>query len=275
MKPHVSVSSLSMLAKCAAQYEWRYVRGVKSPPGVASTIGKGVHAGAEADLRNKMEWGELLPEEAVKDTAADATRREWAACEPLIVDGDPDQGGAVDEAVSLAAFHHAKVAPGVEPVAIERGFRLETELSHDIVGYVDLETPTHIRDLKTKGKAPSGNPARESTQGELYTLETKVRTGVNKPFALDQLIRGRSVRLMQAEAKFTDDDHVSFLRRVEVSLGMIAAGSFPPTAKDSWACSQKWCGYYDRCAWGARKAVSVGLIDPARLVSRPEERKRP
>lgn len=273
MKPHVSASSLNMLAKCPSQFEHRYVRGIKSPPGVSMIIGGGVHSSAEADLVNKMEWGELLPDEAIPDLAADATRAKWAREEPMVTENDPDQGGAVDEAVALAKAHHAKVAPGIEPIAIERGFRLVTEVSHDIVGYVDLETTTHIRDLKTKARAPSGQPARDSIQGELYTLETKVRTGVNKPFALDHLIRGKVIRHIPVEAIFSDDEHVGFLRRVEESIGMIAAGRFPPTAKDSWTCCARWCGYYEsHCPWGARKAVSVGLIDPTRLTSKVERR---
>lgn len=274
-RPYLSVSQLNMLTRCPEQYRRRYILGERRPPGVSMVIGKGTHAAGETDLRSKMEWGELLAAEEVADVAADATRRMWQEDEPKLEDGDPDQGGAVDEAVKLAGLYHAKVAPQVAPVAIERAFILETgpEFPFDLMGVVDVEEAGTIRDTKTSAKAPSGNPAERDLQGELYTLEAKVRTGRDKSFVMDHLVRGKSPRYIVSEAKFTPADHQSFLRRVEVASRLVQAGNFPPADPKSWACSPKWCGYWDTCAWGARQSVSVGLIDPAKLTSRLTARK--
>lgn len=272
-KPYLSVSQLNMLTRCPEQYRRRYILGERKPPGVALVIGKGTHVASEKDLTSKMEWGELLEAEEVSDVAADATRRMWHADQPVREEGDPDEGGAVDEAVKLAGLYHAKVAPTLAPVAVERAFLLEVpDFAYDVMGVVDVETETDIRDTKTSAKAPSGNPARTSLQGELYTLEARVR-GKDKGFVLDHLVRGRSPRHIISEAKFTPADHQSFLLRVEAAAKMIQAGTFPPADPTSWACSKKWCGWWDDCAWGARQRVSVGLIDPQRLTSRLTERK--
>lgn len=272
-KPYLSVSQINMLAKCGEQYRRRYVLGQKRPPAVAQVIGKGVHASVEKDLTSKLEWGELIDDEEIPDLAADATRRMWQADEPQREEGDPDQGGAVDEAVSLARLHHGKVAPAITPVALERAFLLEIpEFPFDLMGVVDVEEPTRIRDTKTSGKAPSGNPAERDLQGELYTLEARLR-GHDKVFQMDHLVRGRSPRYIPSEARYTEADHLSFLRRVEAAAAAVKAGTFLPAAPGSWACSPKWCGYWNDCAWGARQQVTVGLIDPARLTSRLTERK--
>lgn len=273
MKRHLSVSQLNTLTRCPQQFYHRYVLGEKRPPGVALVIGKGVHAAVEKDLGAKLEWGELLPDDSIADFAADATRRLWKQDEPVRTEDDPDEGGAIDEAVKLAELHHEKVAPVVEPVALERPFVLEVpDFSFDIKGVVDVEETNVIRDTKTSAKAPSGNPATKSLQGELYTLEAKVR-GHDKAFVLDHLVRGKTARYIPSHATFTENDHRSFLKRVEQFGKMVESGSFPPTDPTNWACSAKWCGWWDSCDWGARQKVTVGLIDPSRLTSRVAERR--
>ena len=99
VKPHLSVSQLSTLQKCGEMYRWRYIEGIKSPPGVALVIGKGTHAAIEQDLGNKMTWGELLPDDSIADYASDATKTAWDSDQPVLADGDPSQGEAVDTRV--------------------------------------------------------------------------------------------------------------------------------------------------------------------------------
>lgn len=274
-KPYLSWTQISMLAKCGTQYEFRYIRGIKSPPGVALALGKGVHGAVEHDLRNKMEWGELLPDEAVGDHARDATGRAWDEQPPVLHDGDPDRGGAIDTAVSLAHLHHKAVAPKLEPIAIERGFVLDLgpSFKFDLLGYVDVEEQNTIRDTKTSSKAPNKDAADVSDQLTLYHLDATVRGHKSKAVALDYLVkkgRPEAITLTSARGPL---DHMRLLRRVEQAARVIQAGAFAPTARDSWACSEKWCGYWHMCDFGAKQKVSVALIDPKRLTSRRAERR--
>lgn len=279
-KPHLSASSLGTLAKCGEMYRWRYIEGIKAPPGVAAVIGKGAHHAVEQDLRHKMEWGALLDEEAVGDFAADGLRTAWddeKTGPPVLHEGDPNKGGAVDAAVALAKLHHRRVAPGIQPIALERGFRLELDgFPFDLVGFIDVEERRRLRDTKTKTKAPPKNAAEVSDQLTMYDMEARAR-GVQGELGLvlDFLVRTESgkTRVITQPTERTENDRVSLLRRVEAAAGVIQKGAFAPTQRDNWWCSQKWCGYYDRCQWGARQSVTVGLIDPARLRSRPEERR--
>lgn len=269
----MSITSLSMLTRCGEQYRWRYVEGIKSPPGVVMAIGKGVHAAAEANLGNRLEWGELLPEEAVLDAARDATVTTWRKDPPMRNDGDPDEGGAVDEAVSLASLHHRHLAPQIEPVAIERGFRLEMPgAPFDIVGYVDVEEEGRIRDLKMSSKTPAENAAHISDQLTLYHLNATVRGEPAKAVALDHLVKTKTPKVVTQESTRGPADHARLLAKFEAAARVIETGAFLPAAQDAWYCSPRFCGYWDRCAWGSRKRVAVGLIDPARLTSRIERR---
>lgn len=273
MKPHLSISQMTMLARCGEQYRYRYVERLKAPPGVALVIGKGTHAAIEDDLREKMALGSLLPDEQIADTAADATRKAWDDEPPITHEGDPDKGEAMDTAVALATAHHKQLAPIIEPVALERGFLIDLDgFPFDLMGFVDIEEPTRIRDTKTAAKSPSGSEADKSDQLTLYHLEAATR-GEQKTVALDFLVKNKVAKVVTLESRRGPEDHARLLRRVEVAAKVIESGAFAPTNPDNWWCSQKWCGYWDRCAFGERKAVTVGLIDPARLTSRLVERR--
>ncbi len=274
MKKHLSITQINMLARCGEQYRFRYVDGIKSPPGVALVIGKATHAAIEKDLTNKIQWGALLPDDAIAETAADATRKAWSDDEPTLQDGDPDQGGAVDAAVSLATLHHRELAPKIEPISLERGFVLSLDgFPFDLMGYVDIDEATRIRDTKTASKSPSGNEADKSDQLTLYHLDATVRGDVGKTVALDYLVKTKVAKAITLESTRGPEDHARLLRKVEASAKVIEAGNFAPTSPDNWWCSAKWCGYFDRCDFGSRRSVSVGLIDPALLTSRMVERR--
>lgn len=274
MKPHLSATQLAMLQRCGMQYDFRYVQGIKVPPGVQLVIGKGTHAAVEKDLRSKLEWDSLLPDDEIADLAADVTRRAWADEEPVLVDGDPDQGGAVDTAVALAQVHHRELAPAIEPVALERGFVLELpDFPFDLMGYVDVEEAGRIRDTKTSAKSPPADAADKSDQLTLYHLDATVRGAPHKTVALDYLVKTKVAKAITLESTRTPADHARLLRRVEAAAKVIETGAFTPAAPDSWCCSAKWCGYWSRCDYGAKQKISVGLIDPSRLTSRLVERR--
>lgn len=270
-KPHLSVSQLSMLARCAKQWEFRYVKGVKSPPGVAATIGKGTHRAIELNLGQKMAWGTLLETDEVQAAARDALVREWEREAPIMHDGDPNLGQATDTAVALATLHHRERAPQIEPLALEQSFRIEVPgLAHDVEGVIDISTPGEIIDTKTSGKSPKEDAIERSIQMPAYHLHASLAGNPEKTVSLDYLVKTRVPQLRTiGPMAFDASDHHRFLRRVELASKVVQSGIFQPADPDkSWWCSKKWCGYWDACEFGSRKAVSVGLIDPHTLTSR-------
>lgn len=271
----MSATSLGTLLKCQQMYYWRYVMGKRVPPGVALVIGKGAHGSAEKDLVNKQEWGELLSDEAVADHARDATVKAWEKEEPVRHDGDPDKGGAVDTAVALAGLHHKQLAPKIEPVAVERGFRLEIpDFPYDVVGYVDVEEERRIRDLKTSAKTPPEDAAEKSDQLSIYALEAAVRGAPKQEVAMDHLVKTSRPQVVTRTATRGPEDHARLMLKLEIAAKVIQSGNFLPCAPDSWTCGAKWCGFWDAiCPHGRRGAVSVGMVDISRLRSRPEERR--
>lgn len=273
-KRHLSHTQLELLSKCGLAWEFRYVKGIKSPPGVALVVGKGTHGAIEKDLGRKLEWGELLPDDAIADFAADATRTEWEKDPPKPdEDGSPaDLGGAVDMAVALAELHHKALAPDINPIAVERRFLLELPgFPFDIEGQIDIEEEGVIRDTKTASKAPSTDAADRSDQLTLYAMEAASRGAAPSRLVLDHLVKTKTPKVVSMETTRTADDHNRLLRKVEAAAKVIESGAFLPAPKvpGVWWCSSRFCGYWEsHCPFGARNAVSVGLIDPSRLRSR-------
>ena len=59
--PHISVSALEMHQRCPKQYEFRYVEGMKIPPGIALIRGKAFHSGVAHNYKQKIESAKDLP----------------------------------------------------------------------------------------------------------------------------------------------------------------------------------------------------------------------
>lgn len=259
----LSVSRLQMLQRCGMQYLFRYVEGIVSPPGVALIVGKGTHRAIASDLLAKMDGGELLPDEQVKDIAADAAKREWDA-QPVALDDDEKakgadvaKGEAIDRAVVLAGLHHAELAPTIEPTAIEREVKLRLPSGDDFLGYIDVTTETAIHDTKTTGKTPDKNAAENSQQltGYLWADwelggRKKIKSG-----RLDHLVSTKTPKAVTQDTTRGLAEFAALHDRLALASQTIGHGVFQPCPPDSWCCSPKWCGYWDRCPFGARGRI--------------------
>jgi CRISPR/Cas system-associated exonuclease Cas4 (RecB family) len=252
MKPHVSATQLAMMAKCPVQWEFRYAKGIKAAPGVAQTTGKATHAGIEANMRAKLVTGSPLELETVQTLAADAVTRLWAEEPPTLDDEEVERGAAkvrgeaIDKAVALAGLHHREVAPLIEPVAVEEQFIVPMAgYTHDLMGYMDIVTPTHIRDTKTASKSPAEDTAHRSLQLTVYSF-----TDPAKRLALDHLVATKAPKYVMQETTRTEADRERLMRRLEVVERVIESGAFAPTDPANWWCSRRFCGYWSICKHG-------------------------
>ena len=267
-KPALSPTRLDMLARCGMQYFFRYVEGLRLPPGVAMVQGTAVHRAVEQDLRHKRDHGKLMTLPAVEDCAAEALENTWLGEEPALDAEERAIGRSVvkarakDDAVYMVSLHHRELAPSIIPVHLEREFRLElTNFPFDLVGVMDVQEPDAIRDVKVSGRAPDPEAAEISVQLTTYALAAKVLDG-QAPAAvtLDYLVHPKGKLPYQEVLKSTrgEEDFARLLRRVEAAARVIQAGAFMPAVPDAWNCSPKWCGFYaDVCPFGRRHRVQV------------------
>lgn len=264
-RPHFSSTSLNMIHRCGVQYAFRYLEGIKSPPGIAMLIGKGTGMAVEQDLKHKMAEGELLTLDQVKDAARDAVNSEWLEEEPVLTKEEKEKGAAtvkgetVDTCVTLAALHHNEIAPGIEPIAVEHAWRVEIpQASHDLIGFMDVLEEGRVRDLKTKAKKPSQNDMDRDLQLSTYALAHKVTRGTLPELYFDVLLKKKKPEAITLKTTRDADDLRQLIDRFLLACDVVKGGVFMPAPTDSWMCSKKWCGYWDKCSFGRKGKRTVG-----------------
>lgn len=258
-KPHYSPSQLGMFGKCQLMWEWRYVKGIKKPPGIAAIVGTGTHKSIEANLRAKMA-GKAMPAQAAKEVAFDATAKAWEEAQPVVTDADSVQsvGQAQDNAVALALLHHSQVAPGIVPIGVEEKGTLEPEgYDWSLLVYKDIVESGRIRDTKTTGKKPDDDAADRGSYADQLTTYHMVG-GEDCQVQLDFLVNTKTpyAHTLQGRQR-TTDDHARLLDRYQRMHAQVQTGIFQPAPADSWQCSRRWCGYFDECPHGAGTVVPV------------------
>lgn len=260
MQPdHLSWSQINMLHRCGEQYRRRYIEGDRVPPGIALLRGRAIHTAQETNMLAKMNDGELLEPDAVRQLAADAFDAETQG--PFVVDGLYEEmtieealGAGKDESVGLAGLHAEKVAPEIEPTAIE--VRIELPPSESLpVMFVSILDLIHdsrvILDTKTTAKSPPKDSAHNSDQLTSQGLAFQARYGkAPESLALDYLVRTPKkgdLKHVRLETTRTQADTVAFVHRAQSALRMVVEEIFIPAATDDWCCSPRWCGFTDSC----------------------------
>jgi hypothetical protein len=252
-----------MLERCGMQYFYRYIERIKSPPGVALLVGSATHVSVEENLNNRLHLGEMLPVEACMEIGRDELNKKWDAEEPMLTPDEKASGAkkvrgeAVDRTVRLSRLHRTDLAPAIRPVAIEKPFRIEIpENERDIIGYIDILEPGRIRDTKTRSRSPNEADVHKNDQLTVYALAhwvgNKTAGEAKVPSVhLDCLVSTKEPKVVSIASTRSAEDFARLLERVQRVTAHIKAGNFIPAPRDSWICDPKWCGYWDRCPFGA------------------------
>ena len=269
-KPQLHQSHIDMLYKCGVQYEFRYVRGIKSPPGVAALAGSGCHKGVEVNMLHKLHHdGELAALEDVQDASRDDVLARWDREGVHLAPEERERGEnvlcgqTIDRAVAFATLHYNAFAPKIMPVGIEQPWVIELpELPMDLAGRFDLLEAGRLRDTKTSGKYLVQGDADNSLQLGVYSLAYSVLHGGQAPdISMDALmiVAGRArkdgtpgkatVKAESFPTRRTPEQLEAVQQRILNAIECIERGVFLPAAPDTWICSEKWCGYADRCRY--------------------------
>lgn len=270
-KPHVSPSQLEMLSRCGEQYRRRYIEREIIPPGIAMLKGTGLHAGAAANMRQKIDTHVDLPAAEVADIAVAALESELSrsGCsfseDEVSAGADKVLGQAKDATALLASAHVRLQAPEYQPLVVERRFRIVLpSSSHDIVGVVDM-IPDTLRavDFKTSRRRKSQADVNESVQLTTYAAAAVALTG--QPAVgvrLDTLVHNSSgVSRQTLDADRGTDHYRSLAARASTAIAAVQSGVFVPASPGAWWCSQRWCGYWSSCPYVAGERLAKAPRD--------------
>lgn len=252
-RPHLSVSQLEMFAKCPESWRRRYLEKEIIPPRLAMLKGSAVHAGAEFNMKQKIESGVDLPPDEIIDASVNAFEEKIKRDSYTLGDGESKANVSdyKELVVTLAEAHAAEQAPNYQPVEVERKFTIELpSISHDLVGVIDLvDDKGTVVDFKTAGKSMPADEAEKSIQLGVYAAQQDSDV-VN--VRLDVLVEPTARRgvVRQVIDSVRDKTELPIIaRRVSVVSKTIDAGLFPPAPVGSWWCSEGWCGYWSSCPY--------------------------
>lgn len=257
-RPHLSASSIEMMAKCGEAYRRRYVEGDKIPPNAAMVSGSAFHKAAEHNMRQKMDSHENRPLNELISMASDYIA-DAVDHGDIVLDKDHATPGqfkdrAIIATTPLVTLHYNHQAPDYQPVEVEAPFRIELPaISHDVVGVVDIVSVTgEVTDFKTAKRRKPVNDADVSVQLSMYAASRANATKQVVPVKLDVAVaptaRNGATRQV-IESIRTPSDLPILGRRIEVVAKTVEAGLFVPAPTGSWWCSESWCGYWHTCPY--------------------------
>ncbi len=267
-KPALSKTRLEMLSRCGMQYQFRYVEGIVARPAVSMIEGTAVHQVIHENLIHKRERGTLLSEDHIGDLAVDALKATWLGEDPRLDEEEQKLGEkivkamSIDRSVRLSKMHNQRLAPIIQPIYLERQFSLNMKgYPFDLRGAIDIQESTTLRDSKTIRQTPNQGMADRNLQLDVYHFASSVLDP--KPPAklmLDFLIGQKKVTSETFETTRGPEDHKALMQRFEIACSTVEEGTFMPASPDAWQCSAGWCGYFERCPFGAVKRATFGQV---------------
>lgn len=126
-----------------------------------------------------------------------------------------------------------------------------------------------IRDTKTSGKPPAPGAAFTSEQLDVYSLasliyEKKLPDAMTLDYLYQTPKKKQTKYRPMPTTRDMDDINVilfRFARAVHRWKTAEKSGDFAPANPNDWWCSEKWCGYFDRCPAAKRpKLVQIGEV---------------
>lgn len=261
MKRVYSPSQLGTWTKCQLQWFYRYIEDLKRPPPVSAYLGSAVDASVTANMQAKIDTGALLESmDAAKQVAVDSAKAKWKEEPPRIADDDVirTDGECADQAAYLSAIHYQRVAPDIEPKAVQLEVNGSPDgYDFDLRGFVDIVEDGRIRDTKTTGRKPADDIANRGSYADQLTIYDLLMGGGHQ-VQLDYLVNTKKpYQHIAVGAPREAADHDRVLDKLARMDRAIAAGIFHPAPADSWQCSRKWCGYFDICPHGDRNVTIV------------------
>jgi hypothetical protein len=227
------------------------------PPAIAMVKGTAIHRGAEVVHRNTIEHGTPLGLEAATEAVVDA----FDAEEGSVEDATKEEKGFIkDAAIRNFQIYYQDAVPCISPVAAEKPFALKIgtvpfrgviDLIDRIPGEYELEDDPDqpppkvevVSDLKTTTKLWAQQKLDQEPQLTFYAIaEDTDRVRVD--FLLDQ-----KSGCKYAPKRAIRDNHIKkiLVEDVEEAAFFMKKGYFPRCDPTSWACTEKFCGYYKDC----------------------------
>lgn len=260
---HLSPTQIDMYFRCPAQYEFRYVLGIKSPPGVALVDGTSHHKTLHNNNKFKIKTGKDRPvkylvQKFCDDFSTEAKtipRSEWKLAETT-------KDKIINRGKLIQTQYHKHFAPNLVPKFCEHEVKYKIgEVT--VLGYIDVGgTYLHtvgVFDYKTSARLKSDAELKSSVALSHYGWEAvSLFKGIDwykYPVHVGYVIlkkTGDSKPMFQSTP--LTPQRIRWYRQQVLSVAnSISLGSFPVRSGAGWECCEKYCGYWSKCRGKTQK----------------------
>lgn len=243
-KRHISVSQLGTVKRCPKQWKFRYIDGLKTPPGIALVTGSSFDEAYNMNYSQKITTKNDLPVEEVQQKFSDELDRRILEVEDK---EDVEKKDEVKDTITkgIEVFHR-EIAKRVEPVKVQVELRVPIDDEYEFLGFADVITQSAIVDNKTAGKYEAG---KYLTQLQAYVYMWHQLTDEIKGAELHYLVKTKTpkTQIEQVNNISPEDflhyntETVNFIKKLYTDPDIAFRN------EEGWHCSPRFCGFYNKC----------------------------
>ena len=246
---YISVSQVNTYQRCGIQYYFSYIEGIKTTPNDAMLRGTSVDTSANSHFSKKAINETGITEDNFVDMAV-ATHDEKSD-DTDFLENTKDQSR--DKTASASKTYHSVhgqiLKPKVsdtEPTQIEIFQDIGDNLT--LKGYVDLVTADDVVvDTKVR-KADKGIDVETNLQLQTYaTILGSSKVGIAS------VTTAKEPKATYYGGISNETTKKRAMQRIKSVSSAIDSNIFLPAAEGSWICSEKYCGYWNMCDFGAKR----------------------
>lgn len=269
-KKKLSPSAISDYLTCPRKFKFGRVDRIKTPPSAVMIQSSAWHACVENNYNFKMNAGKgkdlklsvmldlYRKEFANKMSECDVCRKPKVGCLEtdhkyraiqVVYDDFETYETTLALGLRITEMHHLSIAPSIKPLAVEEKFLVPLNDDIDIIGVLDVRGDGWIADNKSKGKTPAQNDFDKDIQFSIYAWAYWKKYKKIPKLYMHLIVRNKELKATILETSRTKTQLMWMETQMAEVGAAIRAGVFFPNM-GGYLCSQKWCGFWDRCQNG-------------------------
>jgi hypothetical protein len=258
--PHLSFSEVNLFDKCAHQYYFRYIKGMKVAPGAPMVLGRAFDAAANHNYKQKMLSGDDEPLDVLTDVFHEdfnlgQKEVDWSVEEVKIEDVE-------NKGVAAVSIFARDVSPVIMPVDVQRAIHIPGPVigtGIPFVGFIDLiatdafidDSPQVIIDHKISGKKMTQEAVDIHDQLTCYAACESIAGDPIETVELDVLITKGKQESQQLRSKRTDADYQWWWQRVR---------EYTPASATEYSREPVECTAVCPTGYARRNGVGTGMF---------------
>ncbi|MBI1984695.1 MAG: PD-(D/E)XK nuclease family protein [Candidatus Wildermuthbacteria bacterium] len=258
---HVSFTQLMTYVRCPEHFLFRYILGMKRPPGKAQKHGFALHETFAYHFDQKKKDSKGLKVRDAKEFFVEVFRsalqeyemeleetkslitREFLAKEKTI-----DVNQLVATGLRGIDVYFKEMNPTIIPDLVEEPFAIPTPSNVDLVGRMDMtDKKGIIHEMKTTRRMPNAQDINLDQQLAIYQLAyEKLKGKKAKGIAKDYIVFSkRDAKIVQFKVSKPFFDKNAVMRNIASIMNAVKHNVFYCIhPAESWVCSKEWCGFY-------------------------------